>query len=61
MALHAETAFGAKAAATRIAPLQELRAGDAQAAVEVSRRHVDVLHRTMFMGLTEDGAGDAPA
>ncbi|NKX49646.1 FadR family transcriptional regulator [Arthrobacter deserti] len=28
-----------------------LQAGDAAAAVEVSRRHVDILHRTMFMGL----------
>lgn len=31
--------------------VEALRNGDVQAAVEVSRRHVDILHRTMFMGL----------
>jgi DNA-binding FadR family transcriptional regulator len=36
-----------------VAALREGRAGDA---VEVSRQHVDTLHRTMFMGLV-DGAG----
>lgn len=30
-----------------------LRTNDAIRAVEISRRHVDVLHRTMFMGLIE--------
>ncbi|MET1034370.1 MAG: FCD domain-containing protein [Arthrobacter sp.] len=36
-----------------------LRHGDVEAAVEVSRGHVDALHRTMFMGLLErrNGAG----
>lgn len=34
-----------------IALVAALKAGDAQAAVEVSRQHVDILHRTMFMGL----------
>jgi hypothetical protein len=38
-----------------VALVAALRAGDVQEAVEVSRRHVDVLHRTMFMGLTEGG------
>nr|WP_246223619.1 hypothetical protein [Pseudarthrobacter psychrotolerans] len=33
-----------------------LRAGDVQEAVEASRKHVDILHRTMFMGLTDGGA-----
>jgi len=28
-----------------------LRAGKVEEAVEVSRKHVDILHRTMFMGL----------
>jgi DNA-binding FadR family transcriptional regulator len=32
-----------------------LRAGDGDTAVEISRKHVDILHRTMFMGLA-DGA-----
>ncbi|GAB3568391.1 FCD domain-containing protein [Arthrobacter alkaliphilus] len=35
-----------------IALVNALRAGDDRAAVEVSRRHVDVLHKTMFMGLS---------
>lgn len=30
-----------------------LRAGHVQEAVEVSRRHVDTLHRTMFMGMVD--------
>lgn len=34
-----------------IALVNALRAGDDLGAVEVSRRHVDVLHKTMFMGL----------
>ncbi|NKX54304.1 FadR/GntR family transcriptional regulator [Arthrobacter mobilis] len=34
-----------------IALVAALQAGDVAAAVEVSRRHVDILHRTMFMGL----------
>jgi len=34
-----------------------LREGRVQAAVEISRRHVDTLHRTMFMGLV-DGTAD---
>lgn len=33
-----------------------LRSGDATTAVEVSRKHVDILHQTMFMGLV-DGTG----
>ena len=47
-----------------IALVASLKAGDVAAAVDVSRKHVDILHRTMFMGLT-DGfmglAGDAAA
>ncbi|MCZ2401999.1 FadR family transcriptional regulator [Paenarthrobacter sp. Z7-10] len=39
-----------------IALVAALRAGDFQKAVEVSRKHVDILHRTMFMGLTNGGA-----
>ncbi len=42
-----------------VALVAALRAGDVQEAVEVSRKHVDVLHRTMFMGLTDGGAGSA--
>lgn len=33
--------------------VEALRKNDAVGAVEISRRHVDVLHRTMFMGLIE--------
>ncbi len=36
-----------------IALVAALRAGDVQEAVEVSRKHVDILHRTMFMGLAQ--------
>ena len=32
-----------------------LRAGHGDEAVETSRKHVDILHRTIFMGLTEGG------
>ena len=38
-----------------IAIVAALRAGDGNAAVEVARQHVDVLHRTMFMGLAGGG------
>jgi DNA-binding FadR family transcriptional regulator len=38
-----------------VALVAALRAGDVQEAVEVSRRHVDILHRTTFMGLTDGG------
>lgn len=38
-----------------------LRAGDGNEAVEISRKHVDILHRTMFMGLTAGGATSTPA
>jgi DNA-binding FadR family transcriptional regulator len=41
-----------------VALVRALRAGDYCGAVEVSRRHVDVLHKTMFMGLA-GGAGQA--
>ncbi|WP_461189359.1 FadR/GntR family transcriptional regulator [Arthrobacter sp. Z4-13] len=34
-----------------IAIVAALRAGQVEEAVEVSRKHVDILHRTMFMGL----------
>ncbi|WP_457948770.1 FCD domain-containing protein [Pseudarthrobacter sp. alpha12b] len=36
-----------------IALVAALRAGDVEEAVEVARKHVDILHRTMFMGLAE--------
>lgn len=36
-----------------VALVTTLRAGDVQEAVEVSRKHVDVLHRTLFVGLAE--------
>ncbi|MDP9695350.1 UNVERIFIED_ORG: DNA-binding FadR family transcriptional regulator [Arthrobacter globiformis] len=36
-----------------------LRAGDVAAAVEISRKHVDILHRTMFMGLSQGGSQPA--
>ena len=42
-----------------VALVAALRAGNVQEAMEVSRKHVDILHRTMFMGLTDDGAGSA--
>ncbi len=42
-----------------VALVAALRTGNVQKAVEVSRKHVDILHRTMFMGLTDDGAGSA--
>jgi DNA-binding FadR family transcriptional regulator len=32
-----------------------LRAGDAATAADIARRHVEVLHRTMFVGLIGDG------
>ncbi|WP_251041580.1 FadR/GntR family transcriptional regulator [Arthrobacter sp. ISL-30] len=35
-----------------IALVAALRAGNVEEAVEFSRKHVDILHRTMFMGLT---------
>jgi len=38
-----------------IALVAALRAGDVQDAVEVARKHVDILHRTMFMGLAQGG------
>jgi hypothetical protein len=41
-----------------IALVRALRAGNHCGAMEVSRRHVDVLHKTMFMGLA-GGAGQA--
>ena len=37
-----------------------LRARDVQEAVEVSRKHVDVLHGTMFMGLTDGDGSTQP-
>ena len=42
-----------------VALVAALRAGDVQEAVEVSRKHVDILHRTMFMGLA-NGANATP-
>ena len=42
-----------------IALVAALRARDVPEAVEVSRKHVDILHRTMFMGLTNGGATSA--
>jgi len=36
-----------------IALVAALRAGKVEEAVEVSRKHVDILHRTMFMGLAQ--------
>lgn len=36
-----------------VALVAALRAGDVQDAVEVARKHVDILHRTMFMGLAQ--------
>ncbi|WP_307096185.1 FadR/GntR family transcriptional regulator [Arthrobacter sp. V1I9] len=36
-----------------IALLAAMRAGRVEEAVEVSRKHVDILHRTMFMGLAQ--------
>ncbi|WP_314216113.1 FCD domain-containing protein [Pseudarthrobacter equi] len=37
-----------------VALVAALRAGNVEKAVEVARKHVDILHRTMFMGLTQD-------
>jgi DNA-binding GntR family transcriptional regulator len=42
-----------------VALVAALRAGDVQHAVELSRKHVDILHGTMFMGLTKGGASSA--
>jgi DNA-binding GntR family transcriptional regulator len=39
-----------------IALVGALRAGKVEEAVEVSRKHVDILHRTMFMGLAQGGS-----
>jgi len=39
-----------------VALVAALRARDIREAVEVSRKHVDILHRTMFMGLTDGAA-----
>ena len=39
-----------------IALVAALRAGKVEEAVEVSRKHVDILHRTMFMGLAQGRA-----
>ena len=38
-----------------IALVAALRAGRVEEAVEVTRKHVDILHRTMFMGLVQGG------
>ncbi len=43
-----------------IALVAALRAGNVEEAVEVSRKHVDILHRTMFMGLAQDGLPAGP-
>jgi DNA-binding GntR family transcriptional regulator len=49
-----------------IALVASLKSGDVAAAVDVSRKHVDILHRTMFMGLADgfmglaDGASAQP-
>jgi DNA-binding FadR family transcriptional regulator len=37
-----------------IALVAALRVGKVEEAVEVARKHVDILHRTMFMGLAQD-------
>jgi hypothetical protein len=39
-----------------VALVAALRAGDGVEAVEIARKHVDILHRTMFMGLALGGA-----
>jgi DNA-binding GntR family transcriptional regulator len=39
-----------------VALVAALRAGDVEEAAEVSWKHVDVLHRTMSMGLVQGGA-----
>lgn len=38
-----------------IALVTALRAGRVEEAVEVTRKHVDILHRTMFTGLVQGG------
>lgn len=43
-----------------VALVAALRAGDGGEAVEIARKHVDILHKTMFMGLTEGGAHSTP-
>lgn len=42
-----------------IALVAALRAHRVKEAVELSRKHVDILHRTMFMGLAENGVNSA--
>jgi DNA-binding GntR family transcriptional regulator len=44
-----------------VALVAALRAGDVQGAVEVSRKHVDILHRSMFMGLMDGGGTSVPS
>jgi DNA-binding GntR family transcriptional regulator len=44
-----------------VALVAALRAGDGDEAVEIARKHVDILHRTMFMGLTDGGATSTSA
>lgn len=43
-----------------IALVAAMRAGNVEEAVDVSRKHVDILHRTMFMGLAQDGLPAGP-
>ncbi len=40
-----------------IALVEAFRARDSNEAVEVARKHVDILHSTMFMGLTQNAPG----
>lgn len=39
-----------------VALVAALRARRVEEAAQIARKHVDVLHRTMFMGLAEGGA-----
>ncbi|MDQ0076828.1 hypothetical protein [Arthrobacter oryzae] len=45
-----------KSSCDHVALVAALRAGGVWEAVEVSPKHLDILHRTMFMGLAEGGA-----
>jgi DNA-binding GntR family transcriptional regulator len=49
-----------KSNCNHVALVAALRAGHGDEAVEVSRKHVDILHRTMFMGLAEGGSASFP-
>lgn len=50
-----------KSSCDHVALVAALRSGHGDEAVEIARNHVDIPHRTMFMGLTDGGGGTTSA